>query len=62
MSTGAIRNYCNIEVSLRYMLAFECILLLNNFPLALCLGSAEAESAARGEKWRDTADDKPASI
>lgn len=62
MSAGAIRNYCNIEVSLRYILAFDFILLLSNFPSPLCLGSAEVESAARGEKWRDTADDKSASI
>lgn len=62
MSTGAVRNYCNIEVSLRYIVAFEFILLLNNLPSPLCLGSAEVESTAGGEKWRDTADDKSASI
>lgn len=49
-----------LEVSLRHILAF--ILLLSNVPSPFCLGSAEVESAARGEKWRDTADDKSASI
>lgn len=51
-----------MEVSLRHILAFEFILLLNNFPSPFCLGSTEVDSAARGEKWRDTADDKSASI
>lgn len=51
-----------MEVSLKNILAFEFTLLLNNFPSPFCLGSAEVESATRGEKWGDTADDKSASI
>lgn len=51
-----------MEFSLRRILAFEFTLLFTHFPSPLCLGSTEVEPAARGEKWRDTADDKPASI
>lgn len=51
-----------MEFSLRNILAFEFTLLLNKFPSPLRLGSTEVESATRGEKWRDTADDKSASI
>lgn len=55
-------SYGNMEFSLRHMLAFEFTLLFNNFPSPLCLGSTEVEPATRGEKRRDTADDKPASV
>lgn len=51
-----------MEFSLIHILAFEFTLLLNNFPSPLCLGSTEVESATRGEKRRDTADDKSASV
>lgn len=51
-----------MEFSLRHILAFEFSLLFSNFPSPLCLGSTEVEPTTRGEKWRDTADDKPASI